>query len=135
MDDATQKEVILYIKEAREMLEVAQLNLDNDFYPSSINRAYYAVFYAANALLATKGMTRGKHSGVISAFRQHFIKTGLIDVEFSRIYGRLLEDRNESDYAIVNTISKNDAELDLNEARRFVAEVEKWLTQARWLTK
>ena len=49
----TQHEVNLYIEHAREMLDVAAHNLDSDFYSSAVNRAYYAIFYAANALLAT----------------------------------------------------------------------------------
>ena len=129
MPDAAHDEVALYINEAHEMLRVAQLTLDNDFYTSSINRSYYAVFYAANALLAMKGLSRSKHSGVISAFRQEFIKTGIFSSEYSRIYGRLLEDRNEGDYALESSASQEDAEFSLNEARRFVREVEKWLVR------
>ncbi|MBN1148612.1 MAG: HEPN domain-containing protein [Anaerolineales bacterium] len=83
MDQATGKEIALYIKNARESLKVAQLNLDNDFYAAAINRAYYAIFYAANALLATKKLSRSKHSGVLGAFRQHFVKSGLISPELS----------------------------------------------------
>ena len=37
----------LYIENAREMLEVAKLNLENEYYGSACNRAYYAIFYAA----------------------------------------------------------------------------------------
>jgi uncharacterized protein (UPF0332 family) len=58
----------LYLENAREMLEVAELNLGNDYYGSACNRAYYAIFYAANALLFAKGMSFGKHSAIISAF-------------------------------------------------------------------
>lgn len=54
MDETTRKEVSLYIINAEEALSVAQLNLANDFYAAAINRAYYAIFYAANAILATK---------------------------------------------------------------------------------
>lgn len=68
-----QQEVALFIQSANDMLEASRVLLDYDFYTSAINRAYYAVFYSANALLATKEISQGKHSGVISAFRQHFI--------------------------------------------------------------
>ena len=84
---ANSREVSLYVERAREMLEVAQLNLQSGFYPSAVNRAYYAIFYAANALLATKGLARNKHRGVISAFRQHFVKTGLLETAYSVMAG------------------------------------------------
>lgn len=48
-------EVQLYLNEARGMLVVAKANLEQGFYSSAVNRTYYAVFYAANALLSTKG--------------------------------------------------------------------------------
>jgi uncharacterized protein (UPF0332 family) len=40
MDEATRKEVALYIENAQESIQVAQLNLDNDFYTAAINRAF-----------------------------------------------------------------------------------------------
>lgn len=86
-------EIELYMSHADEMLQVAEHNLAEGFYSTAVNRAYYAVFYAANALLATQGLSRGKHSGVVAAFRQHFVKPGLIEAEYGRIYGQLMDDR------------------------------------------
>lgn len=126
-------EITLYIQNAYEMLEASRILLENDLYTSAINRAYYAVFYAANALLLTKGLSQGKHSGVISSFRQHFIKTGLIEPEYSQIYGRLMEDRHESDYELGLSITSDDAQLNLTDAKRFVVEVERWLKQKNWI--
>jgi uncharacterized protein (UPF0332 family) len=133
MDEVTRKEALLYIENADKALNVAQLNLDNDFYAAAINRAYYAIFYAANALLATKKLARSKHSGVLSAFRQHFIKTGLLASELSEIYGQILDDRHEGDYEIITATSKEDAEFDVNQARHFVSVVRKWLKDGGWL--
>lgn len=90
----------LYMENAREVLEAARLNLGNDFYGSACNRAYYAVFYAASALLFAKGMSFGKHSAVISAFRQHFIKTRELDIQWSEIYQRIMSHRQSGDYDI-----------------------------------
>jgi len=67
MNETTLKEVALYIEHAEEALKVARLDLDNDFYTAAVNRAYYAIFYAANALLATRKLARSKHSGVLAA--------------------------------------------------------------------
>lgn len=133
MDSDLRQEIVLYIENAREMLEVARLNLDNDFYASAVNRAYYAIFYAANALLVTKYLSQGKHSGVISAFRQHFVKTGLIAPEYSDLYGRIMGNRHTSDYELESSITKELASADLADARKFVAEVTRWLNQEGWL--
>jgi uncharacterized protein (UPF0332 family) len=133
MDEVTLKEVALYLENADEALSVAQLNLDNDFYAAAINRAYYAIFYAANALLATQKLARSKHSGVLAVFRQHFIKTELLPTELSVIYGQVRDDRQEGDYEIMIATSKEDAEIDLDQARYFVEEVKAWLRRGKWL--
>jgi len=127
------QEIALYIQNAHEMLQASRVLLDNDFYSSAINRAYYAVFYAASALLVTKDISHGKHTGVISAFRQHFIKPGLIPSEYSKIYGRILEDRHESDYELDSSVNSEDARLNLSEAEQFVLEAEQWLKSEKWL--
>jgi uncharacterized protein (UPF0332 family) len=126
-------EVRLYIENAQEMLAAAKVNLDNDFYASGVNRSYYAVFYAANALLATLGEARSKHSGVISVFRQRFIKTGELVAELSEIYGDLLNSRQSGDYDLNTRVDIETARQLLEKARRFVDEVEQWLRRNQWL--
>jgi len=132
-EHASRDEVALYIKHARQMLEVATHNLSDGFYGSAINRAYYAIFYAANALLTTQGLSRSKHSGVIAAFRQHFVKPGLIEAECGDIYGRVMDDRHISDYDVEATIESDRARTDLEDARRFVHRAERYLHKGGWL--
>lgn len=52
----------------------------------TVNRAYYAVFYAMRAFLATVNKDSSKHSGVLSLFNQHFINTGIVsEISFESI--------------------------------------------------
>lgn len=126
-------EVRLYIENAQEMLEVAAHNLTGGFYGSAVNRAYYAIFYAANALLRTRDIVRSKHSGVIAAFRQHFVKPRLIEAEYSRIYGRVMENRHVGDYEVAVSVDSETAKKDLRDAQRFVEHVEQFLRRESWL--
>ena len=131
---AQRDEVALYVEHAQQMLQVADHNLADDFYASAVNRAYYAIFYAANALLTTKGLSRSKHSAVIATFRQHFVKPGLIEAEYSDIYGRVMDDRHKADYEIIeSTVDPARAQTDLEDAGRFVGRVERYLKQEGWL--
>lgn len=123
------QEVRLYFERANEMLDVAGLNLAEGYYGSAINRAYYAIFYAANGLLVTQGLVRNKHSGVIAVFRERFVKPGLIETEYSRIYGRVMDDRHVGDYEVELPIDAGVAEKDLSDARRFVERAEQYLRQ------
>lgn len=139
------QEVVLYIRHAHQMLEVAAHNLADGFYGSAVNRAYYTIFYTANApsewrflksdeaLLATKGLSRSKHSGVIAAFRQHFVKSGSIETKYGNIYGRVMDDRHTSDYDVGAAIEPDRASTDLQDARRFVHRVERYLQERNWL--
>lgn len=131
---AEKSEVIQqYIQEARQMLVVADHNIGNGFYRTAVNRSYYALFYAATALLFSIGETRGKHYGVMAAFRQYFIKNGLWDSEFSGMYGRLMDHREQSDYRIFAILTPEDAQKDLADAHRFVTNAENWLAKDGWL--
>ena len=81
----------------------------------------------------TRGVSRGKHSGVIAAFREHFVRSGRIEAEYSRFYGRVLDDRHVSDYEIELGIDAEVAEADLSDARRFVGRAESLLRDEGWL--
>jgi uncharacterized protein (UPF0332 family)/predicted nucleotidyltransferase len=109
------------------MLKTAQLTLGAEDYVSSINRSYYAAFYAANALLATLGLQRSKHSAVKAVLHQRFIKPGLIEAEYGDWYDKLFERRMKSDYEIMQVYERTDAQLALDAARSFVAQVERFL--------
>ena len=61
------------------------------------NRLYYAVFYAASAALFERGLSFRKHSGVRAAFHRVFMKTGLLNPKWGRLYDQLFEDREEAD--------------------------------------
>jgi uncharacterized protein len=127
------EEIQLFLENSHEMLEVAGLMVGNDFYSSACNRSYYAVFYAVSALLAAKKMAFGKHSAVLAAFRQHFVKTGEIDVRWSRIYERILSHRQSGDYDIHISIEKEQALADLQDAREFAEIVTQWLQERKFL--
>jgi len=124
------KEVQLYLEHAQRDLDAAQSNLETGFFHIVISRAYYAMFYAAHALLASKDITRSKHSGVQSAFGEYFVKTNLIEKEYARTFGNAFSNRLLSDYDAIFTTEKSMAEAILHDAEQFVARVEKYFTES-----
>jgi uncharacterized protein (UPF0332 family) len=125
--------VLVYLDGARDALRSAQYNLDGDYYGVAVNRAYYAFFYAATALLLTLNITRGKHSGVMAAFREHFIKLGLFPTQDSRAYGEAFALRNVTDYEMLGKADKAQAYAVVENAERFVEHCERYLTQKGYL--
>lgn len=123
-----QEKIAKYIAHARQAVATGKLVLAHEDYITAVNRAYYAIFYAANALLASKGLERSKHSGVIAAFRQHFVKTGLMEPEFSDFYGQSMDERHNADYEL-EMLSYETASENLDHAERFLRRVEELLTE------
>jgi uncharacterized protein (UPF0332 family) len=122
-------EIQLYLDRARHDLQATQINLEHGFYGVAVTRAYYAMFYAASALLASKGISRSKHAGVHSAFGEHFVKAGLIEVEYAKMLGHAFDSRLDSDYDVVFVAERTLVEEVLDDARRFVDRAERYL---RW---
>ena len=56
------------LEQADESLDAARILLDRTLDRSAVNRAYYAMFYAVLALLATRKRETSKHGGAISLF-------------------------------------------------------------------
>lgn len=88
------------LEQADESLKAAELLLQGKLLRPSVNRAYYAMFYAVLALLASKKMETSKHSGVISLFDKEFVKTGSFPKEFSKWLHDAFTVRQRSDYSV-----------------------------------
>jgi len=131
MSAETQEKIAKYLARSRQAVETGQLVLAHEDFIAAVNRAYYAIFYAANALLATKGLERSKHSGVIAAFRQHFVKTGLVNAEFSRFYGAAMDERHAGDYDLTQLDYESASQQVLN-AAKFLDQIEQVLHQMRF---
>lgn len=123
-------EIQYYMERAQRDLRATQSNLEQGFYEVAVSRAYYAMFYAASALLASKSIARSKHTGVVSAFGEHFVKTGLIESDYAKLLGQAFDSRLDSDYDIVFTAERMLAEAVKNDAERFVERIERYLQQA-----
>lgn len=122
-------DIRLYLNRAREDLVAAETNLQQGFYGVTISRTYYAMFYAATAILASQGLSRSKHSGVHSAFGEHFVKTGLIEPEYGRMLINAFDSRLDADYEADFTTDEKAAEALLEDARKFVARIERYLQE------
>lgn len=93
-------------------------------------RAYYAMFYTAEALLYERGLRSRKHSGVHSLFGEHFSKPGLIDVKFHRWLVTAFNRRLQGDYAFESTITEEEVRVMIQQAREFLDEAGRFLGSA-----
>jgi uncharacterized protein (UPF0332 family) len=111
---------------SRREIEAARLLGEADFGTQAVSRAYYAALYAAEEALGSLGESRSKHSGVIAAFGRLVVREGGLEEEMGRILRSLFEQRNDVDYGEAVAL-REDAELAIRDAERFVDAVESWL--------
>lgn len=118
----SKKEIRELVEKAQRSLKAAEILFQQGYNDFSISRAYYAMFYSAQALLLTKEVRRTKHSGIIAAFNELFIHSGQLPHELFISLRNAFEDRAEGDYGL-STISEEQALSGISEARKFVAEI------------
>ncbi|VVB87154.1 HEPN domain protein [uncultured archaeon] len=121
------KEIESLIARSRKYLESAEILLKSGDYESSVSRVYYAMFYSVEALLLTEGVTVSSHKGVISAFGERFIKTGVFGKEMSKELSRAFEKRQLGDYEYTFVISEDEAREMFEKGRNFVETLIKYL--------
>lgn len=117
------------LNNSKEKLGSAKLLLENGKFKDSISRSYYAMYTAARALLATKHLDSSKHSGVISLFNQHFVKTGVVARDLGRILMKGKDLRQDGDYKDFVETSMKEAQDQYSDAKKFIDQIEDTLTE------
>ena len=108
------------LQKATSSLEAARVLLANCFPEFAASRAYYAMFYVAEAFLEGEGLSFSKHSAVISAFGQQFARTGRVPVEFHRNLITAEQIRLQGDYQSQGNVSPTQAQILIDQADEFV---------------
>jgi uncharacterized protein (UPF0332 family) len=112
------------LERAQRAVESAKLLLDAGDVNGACNRAYYAMFDAARAaLIATQKPPESEaiktHSGLISAFSLHLVKTGHVSVELGKSFSKVADIRLVADYSD-EEVSPDRAEWAIEQAGAFV---------------
>mgnify|MGYP006301482481 CR=1 FL=1 len=115
------KEIQWLLERADESLQAAELTLNNRLFHSSVSKAYYAMFYAAQALVLSKGKNAATHKGVLTQFSALFIKTGEVDRSYGVMLARAFAARGKADYEIGVEITEQEAGQSLADARSFLS--------------
>lgn len=108
------------LQKAVSSLEAAKVLLENGFSEFAASRAYYTMFYIAEAFLEGEGLSFSKHSAVISAFGQQFARTGRVPVEFHRNLITAEQIRLQGDYQNQGNVSSTQAQTLIDQATEFI---------------
>lgn len=115
---------------AHAALEVARVMAAGGHLPDAVNRAYFAAFYAASALLSSIGMTAASHEGVRTLTSLHFVRTGKLSADAGRAFSHLASDRHDADYDLAAVFTPAAVAQAVADAESFVREVETLLAAA-----
>lgn len=97
----------------------------------TVNRAYYAMFYAAEALLAQRGLGAHRHTGVLALVDRELVSSGWVAADHAARLREAYRMRQRADYADEAPLSAERGQELLVAARTFVADAARTLSQAR----
>ncbi|MCU0913532.1 MAG: HEPN domain-containing protein [Planctomycetes bacterium] len=119
--------ITLRMQQAAETLREARILCAGQAGRGAVSRAYYAMFYAVLALLATKELGTSRHSGTISLFDREFVKPGDLPKELSRALHLAFERRQQADYGELIQLDEQAVTRAIEEAEVFIREVQAYL--------
>jgi len=105
---------------AAETLEATEYLLKGGYYNDAVSRAYYSMFYAARALLASRDLHPKGHKGLILQFGLEFVKKGFIEDTYGRALSHAKERRETVDYNIEAAMTPEEAAIIVSDARDFL---------------
>lgn len=132
MEDEIKKVALeLMLEKSERNLNQAKFNADSGFWDLIVNRLYYSIFHAVNALLLIDGINTKTHKGTSQQFGLHYVKNGIFDESDGRFYHRLQTKREQADYDNVFKLSEEEGKSILNRAedlqKRIVANIKQKL--------
>jgi uncharacterized protein len=114
---------------AEESHKAAKTLMDGGFAGFSAAQSYYTMFYLAEALLLSKGLTFSSHSAIIAAFGKEFAKPGYLDPKFHRYLIDAQERRAIGHYGAERTVTNEQALESYQWAGEFKQAIQLYLNQ------
>jgi len=114
-------------QKAEESYEDALLLAKNNRWNTVVNRLYYSCFYAVVSLLLKNDIETATHDGSRTQFGLKFVKTGLINRKFGKLYTKLFDYRQKGDYGDLFDYDKETVYPLIELVREFLDEIKKHL--------
>lgn len=131
MDNRKQDLSSYRLSQAEDSIKVAQMSYDNALFKDSINRSYYAAFYAIKAVLALEEIDFKRHKDAIGYFNKTYVATEKFSKELGRRIGMLKQLREKSDYDDFYIASKEKATEQFQTAELVIDEAKKYLEKTQ----
>lgn len=117
-------EIEALLRKARRCLVSARRHVDEGDHDFAVSRAYYAMFYAAVALLLSRGRRYSRHTGLIDGLHREFVRGGELDRAHVAAFEAAFRARSRADYIVQESTPPETAERVLRDAEALVAVIE-----------
>ena len=118
------------IAKAEESLRASRQLSEGGFHAFAASRAYYTMFYAAEALLMSHDLAFRSHAQVIGAIGREFVKSGLMDRSYHQSLITAQDLRHQGDYATAPGITNEDAKDIIAQSEEFLLFAKNYLDRA-----
>ena len=122
--------VRLEMEKAHTFYNQAELMFEQEQWDLAANRFYYSCFHAVQALFIYNGLASKRHSGMISQFGLHFVKTNVIDDRLGGFLTRMEQLRERADYNCIYSVTKEEVEVMIGPAKELINRIDSLLKQA-----
>lgn len=124
LDEKSRNALVQYrLQRAKDTLLEAQEIIELGFLNSSVNRLYYACYYAVIALLVKENINAQTHAGVKQMLGLHFIATNRISKESGRFYSQIFNERITGDYDDFISFDIETVNALLKNTHKFIQEI------------
>ena len=118
------------LEKAGESLDAARLLAAQDYLDFAASRAYYAMFYVAEALLLERGLSFSSHAAVIASYGKEFSKTKELDQKFHKYLIAAQDIRSQGDYGYGPGVSASHVQNALDWAAEFFEAAKAYLNRS-----
>ena len=131
LSDTDRKTIVgLQMEKAHHLLHQADMMCELEQWDIAANRFYYACFHAVQGLFIQNGLASRRHSGMITQFGLHFIKTGIIEDRLGAFLHRMEQLREKGDYNCQFSVEKEELLTFISSAHELVSTIEELIKQS-----
>lgn len=122
--------VNMQLEKAHRFLSQADEMYSMQYWDLAANRYYYACYHAVQGLFIANGLpATKKHSGTVTQFSLHFVKSGKVETTYGSFLARMMQLRQKADYNCAYEISEKDLAEQVSLSKEFIKKVEELLSE------
>ena len=117
------------LERAKQDLKDTEFLYKNNSLLAANNRAYYAIFHAIQAVLATERVDFKRHKDVIAYFNHNYVKPEIFPRIIGKKIGQAFQIREDSDYDYKFIPKIEQTQNQMETARELIKLVEKYINE------